>query len=47
MEIKVNAKDSKKVVVGRHGRVAESGRIFVPKDWIGKPALVCLLEEEK
>ncbi len=46
MEIKENVKETLKKVVLRHGTAGTSGRVFLPKEWIGKNVLICLLGDE-
>lgn len=45
MELKIEVDDSKKALVGSHGQTPTSGRIFVPKAWIGREVIVCLVPE--
>lgn len=42
MEFKVKGSDMKKKTVTKTG---DGGHVFVPKTWIGKEAVVILLEE--
>ena len=45
MEIKLNVKETKKLLVGKHG-TGLGGRIYLPKHWVGEKVVVCLLEDE-
>lgn len=42
MKIEIICAETLKKTVKGHGKIGDSGRVYLPKDWIGREVVVCL-----